>query len=69
MLDYPSIRFAKTLLRKKLYGLFIDRFQPSQCYRVDSLHFTIQFPGVPGIQMIDLGRMKDCVDLGATQWF
>ena len=35
----------------------------------DSLLFTIQFPGVPGTQLIDLGRMKGLVDLGATQWF
>ena len=26
--------------------------------RGDSLLFTIQFPGVPGTQLIDLGRMK-----------
>ena len=35
----------------------------------DSLLFTIQFPGVPNTQLIDLGWMKGCVDLGATQWF
>ena len=37
--------------------------------RGGSLLFTIQSPGVPGTQLIDLGRMKGWVDLGATQWF
>ena len=27
--------------------------------------FTIQFPEIPGIHFIDLGRMKGLVDLGA----
>ena len=27
--------------------------------RGDSLLFIIQFPGIPGTQLIDLGRMKD----------
>ena len=58
VLDYPSMRFAKTL-KKYLWTLFTDGFQPSQSYRGDSLGFTIHFPGVPGIQMIDFGRMKD----------
>ena len=37
----------------------------SQGYR-DSLLFTIQFLGVPGTQLINLGRMKNWVDLAAT---
>ena len=35
----------------------------------DSLIFTSMVPGVPCTHLIDLGRMKDCVDLGASQWF
>ena len=31
--------------------------------RRDSLFFTTNSPGVPGTHLIDLGRMKDCVDL------
>ena len=37
--------------------------------RRDSSLFTIQFPGVPGTQPIDFGRMKDWMDLWASQWF
>ena len=34
-----------------------------------SLLFTTKFPKIPGTHFVDLGRMKGCVDLGATQWF
>ena len=37
--------------------------------RRDSLLFTTKFPEIPGTHSIDLRSMKDCVDLGATQWF
>ena len=37
--------------------------------RGGSLLFTTKFPEIPGTHFIDLGRMKGCVDLGATQWF
>ena len=33
-----------------------------------SLPFTTNFPETPGAHFINLGRMKSCVDLGATQW-
>ena len=35
----------------------------------DSLLFTIQFPGVHGTQLIDLGRVKGSAELGVTQLF
>ena len=35
----------------------------------DSLLFTTKSPGVPGTHLIDLGRIKGSVDLGATKWF
>ena len=35
----------------------------------DSLLFTIKLPGVPGTQLVYLGRMKGRVGLEATQWF
>ena len=35
----------------------------------DSLLFTTKFPEIPGTHLIDLGRVKDCVDLGVTQCF
>ena len=34
-----------------------------------SLLFTTKFPEVPGTHLIDLGRMKNWVDLGDTQRF
>ena len=34
-----------------------------------SLLFTTKFPEIPGTHLIDLGRVKDCVDLEATQCF
>ena len=37
--------------------------------RRDSLLFTTKFPEIPGTGLIDLGRMKEWADLGATQWF
>ena len=37
--------------------------------RGNSLPFPIHTPGVPGTQLIDLGKMKDRVDLEVTQWF
>ena len=33
------------------------------------LLFTTKFPEIPGTYLIDLGRMKGWVDLGAIQWF
>ena len=39
------------------WGSFVARLQ-SYYEEVDSLLFTIQFSGVPGTQLIDLGRMK-----------
>ena len=35
----------------------------------DSLLFITQFQGVPGTNLIDLGRVKGWVDLWVTQWF
>ena len=34
-----------------------------------SLLFTTKSPAIPGTHFIDLGRMKDRVNFGATQWF
>ena len=36
--------------------------------RGGSLLFTIKFPEILGTHFIDLGRIKDLVELGATQW-
>ena len=48
--------------KKKLYGPFLwmefSCRKATEPLRGDSLLFTIQFAGVPGTQLIDLGRMK-----------
>ena len=36
--------------------------------RGGSLLSTNKSPEIPGAHLIDLGRMKVCVDLGATRW-
>ena len=48
------------------WGSTTSRLQPLQG---GSLLFTIQFPEIPATHFINHGRMKGCVDLGATQWF
>ena len=37
--------------------------------RGGSLLFTTKFPEIPGTHIIDFGRVKSWVDLGANQWF
>ena len=58
---------------KKRYDPFLwigfSCFKVSEPPQGDSLFFTIQFPGVSGVQLIDLNKKKDWVDPGATQWF
>ena len=49
----------------------MDVVQLSQGYRVTARRqftFTAKSPGVSGIHLINLGRMKGWVDLGATRW-
>ena len=47
--------------KNKLYGPFLwmefDCLRATELLLGDSLLFTIQFPGVPGTQLINLGRM------------
>ena len=52
---------------EKPYDLFY--FKATEPLQGESSLFTIQFPGVPGTQLINLGRMKGWVDLAATQLF
>ena len=46
--------------------LHLKAIEPLQA---ESLPFAIQFQGVSGTQLINLGRMKDWVDLAVAQWF
>ena len=58
--------------KKTLWPLFMDGVQLPRGYShfEEAVYFfTIQFPEIPGTHFIDLGTMKGCVDLGATQWF
>ena len=58
-----------------LWPLFMDGVQLSQGCRATTrrqfpfYHSVPRILGVPGTPLIALGRMKDWVDLGATQWF
>ena len=48
----------------------MDGVQVHQNYRATtSLLFTTKFPENPVTHVIDIGRMKGSVDLGATQCF
>lgn len=38
----------------------------AELLRGDSLHLTTQSPTVPGTHLIDLGRVKDLIDLEAS---
>ena len=48
------------------WGLTASRLEPLP---VCSLRFTTKLPEIPGTHLIDLGRMKGCVDLGTRQCF
>ena len=64
---YSHILYEKTF--KKLCGPFFgwrstaSRLEPLQG---GSLRFTPNFPEIPGTHFIDLGRIKDLVDLETT---
>lgn len=80
-----SLEASKTLMRicKSIYMLvlkntFIAPFhgwsstvsQLHTSYKETVLLFTTQFSRAPGgTHLITLGKMKDWVDLGTTQWF
>ena len=54
---------------KKLYGPFLDRVQlPQGCSSTTrrELKFEHKFPEVPGTHLIDLGKMKGCINSGTT---
>ena len=68
-----TISSSPLSIKKKLCGPFLwmgfNCLKAAEPLRGECLLFTLQFPGVPGIQLINLGRMKGWVDLGASQWF
>ena len=58
--------------KKQLYDPFLwmgfNCLKAAEPLRGGSLLFT-KFPEIPGAQLVNLGRRKGCIDLGATQWF
>ena len=56
-----SLRFN---ILKKLYGLFL--LKGYKLLRGNSSFFTTKSPGDRGTHLINLGRMKDSVDLGTN---
>ena len=46
------------------WGSTASRLEP---LRGDSLLFIIKFPEIPGTHLIELGKTKGWVDLGATR--
>ena len=57
----------------KLYDPFLSMgfncLKASEPLQGGSLLFTTQGPGVPGTHLINLGRMKEWVELGTAQRF
>ena len=68
---------ANVILRvsssKKLYGSFLwtemNCLKSTEPLQGGSLLFITQFKKIPGTHLINLGKMKGCLDLGATPWF
>ena len=67
-----NVIFRVSSSKKTLRPLFMDRVQLPKVYRATTrrhLLFITQFQKISGTHLINLGRMKGCLDLGATPWF
>ena len=74
LIQYPYVQTFTTFshdrfIRKSLWPLFIDEVQLSQGYRATTRSPFHSVPGVPGTHLIDLVRMKDWTDFGASSGF
>ena len=50
--------------------LFVDGFNYLKTRGTSRMEFfKSKFPEIPGPHFTDLGRMKGCINLGATVWF
>ena len=50
--------------------LFADGFNYLKARGTSRMEFfKSKFPEIPGPHFTDLGRMKGCINLGATVWF
>ena len=67
------IKKSQHYINKKLYGLFLwmglNYLKATEPLQEGSLLFTSKFPEISRTHLIDIGKMKDRVDLGAIQWF
>ena len=67
------LNFCVTKYIFKLCGPFLcmgfNCLKAGESLLGESLLFTTTFPGGPGIHLIDLGKMKEWIDLGAAQWY
>ena len=70
----PAVILGKLYKKNKktLWSFFMDGVQLSQGNRATmrrQFTFYHKSPKIPGTHLIDPGRMKGWVNLGATQWF
>ena len=81
MINYSIIHFLffkynlpNTLpkpFKKTFYPVFVDGVQLFQDQRATmrrQFSLTTKLPGAPGTPFINLGKIKDWINLGATQW-
>ena len=55
----------------KFYSLWMgfNCLTTTEHYEEAVYFLLLKFPDIPGTHLINLGRMKFLVDLGATKWF
>ena len=64
-----EIIYGKLKTLWPLFNPLLNCLKGTKPLQGDSLLFTTQSLGVPGTHLIDLGRVKDWVNLTATQRF
>ena len=68
-----TISSSPLSIKKKLYGPFLwmvlNCLKAAEPLQGQCLLFTLQFPGVPDIQLVNLGRMKGWVTLEPASGF
>ena len=67
-----NVIFRVSSSKKTLWPFFMEGFnclKYTEPLQGSSLLFITQFRKIPGTHLINLGRMKGWLDLGATPWF
>ena len=69
--DHPVVETAVKMWANlvKVKKCWVKCLKATEPLRGGSLLFITKFPEISGTYLIGLQRMKDWVDLGATQWF